>query len=399
MSPGRGWDEPPLPGGQRPARPGPLLLAALAAAFAAALLVGLLLASEPAERFPLETLGRLSDKLAYLDEHRAELDLVFVGSSRVFRAIVPDVVDAEAARLGCVGLRSYNLGWPGMSAPMMARVAQRVSRAPGERHRVVLIEPVGAHGPALQLAAHPHARFANSAATAPLGFLQLWVRPPAEQLASSRLPARLTQLRLSLRYLATLLASSLPVGSAQRAAFAEAPLPEPPDELLRAQRGYHGLEQAVRTGDPEVRALLEKRRLDRSRDAAAFAGWVSDLERAKAGERAPLSALEARFVEGLLAAAEGPRTRAGALLPPILRADGLLWSRRVVHHLESRAPERPVAFAPPEDLRPLYAMGRWFDRGHLGDAGARLFSRAVARDLCPAVLESLQPRGVRTGSR
>ncbi|MBW2245108.1 MAG: hypothetical protein JRH01_24275, partial [Deltaproteobacteria bacterium] len=277
MSRGRGWDEPPLPEGERPHRMSGWRIAGLGLVVLATM-VGVLVALEPApDRLPAESLGGLSSKFTYVEEHRDELNVFFVGSSRVLRAIVPERVDAALADLGCPGVRSYNLGWAGMSAPTMARVAEVASRGPGERPRLVLIEPMAAFGPALRTPSDARARFGNRASTVPLGFLQVWARPAPGHFAKRPVPRALILLGvapskaisigLSVDYLRTLATTELGIGRAQRTAFGDAETWEPE---RRDRRGYVSLEQAAAEASGENRTRLLNRRLDPVADRERF---------------------------------------------------------------------------------------------------------------------------------
>lgn len=394
MSRGRGWDEPPLPDGERPHTMPKWHFVGLGL-FAAAITVAILLALEPSpERLPAESLGGLSSKFAYVEEHRDELDIFFVGSSRVLRAIVPERVDAALAALGCPGVRSYNLGWAGMSAPTMARVAEVASRGPSKRPRLVLIEPMAAFGPALRTPTDVRARFGNRASTVPLGFLQIWARPAPGQFGKRPIPRALIflgvppspaiSIGLSVDYVRTLATTELGVGRAQRFAFGapESWEPESPQQL--AQRGYVSLEQATAEASGEMRTRLLDRRLDPVADREKFEGVTRDMAKVAVAPAEPLSTVERLFVERLLASGDGPYSRAGALLPPTIRYDALEWVRDVAQHLAETAPDRPVVIVPPDELPELYEMENWHDRGHLAERGARLFSEALAGDLCPS---------------
>jgi len=53
-------------------------------------------------------------KLSILENNVTQYNVVFLGTSRMYRGIDPDIVDAEANTLGC-HIKSYNLGIPGLS--------------------------------------------------------------------------------------------------------------------------------------------------------------------------------------------------------------------------------------------------------------------------------------------
>lgn len=66
-----------------------------------------------------------SEKLSFLREHGAGIDTLFIGSSRIYRGISPQVFDEEMARLGRP-TRSFNFGLDAMMLPESAYVLERV---------------------------------------------------------------------------------------------------------------------------------------------------------------------------------------------------------------------------------------------------------------------------------
>ncbi len=94
----------------------------------------------------------VAPKLAYLEAHPGEFDVVFLGSSAVFRHVVPHVFDAELAGAG-KPVRSFNLGSPGMLGletdfalrRLLAVLADQASERPGSRP-VVFFEPSAPRG-------------------------------------------------------------------------------------------------------------------------------------------------------------------------------------------------------------------------------------------------------------
>jgi hypothetical protein len=88
---------------------------------------------------PYPEMGYLDDKLRYFEAHRDGYDVLFFGSSRVLRGIVPEVFDAEMAGRG-VPVRSFNFGIDGMGAHETAALVRRVLALRPRRLRWVVVE-------------------------------------------------------------------------------------------------------------------------------------------------------------------------------------------------------------------------------------------------------------------
>ena len=100
---------------ERPASFARAAVAALAAAlgFGLIALAGLRLTPWP-EDFPVTV------KLPYLEEHAAEYNAVFIGSSEVFRSFVPNTIDEQLAQEG-LDFNSFNLAAQGITDISMTR--------------------------------------------------------------------------------------------------------------------------------------------------------------------------------------------------------------------------------------------------------------------------------------
>lgn len=81
----------------------------------------------------------LASKLDYYTAHQGEYDGVFLGSSRVFRGVVPQVIDEELAQRG-VTAKTFNLGVAGMVTYEMDYVLHRVLALDSERPRWIAYE-------------------------------------------------------------------------------------------------------------------------------------------------------------------------------------------------------------------------------------------------------------------
>jgi len=90
--------------------------------------------TEPFGEVPL-----VRDKWAYWQQHKDEFDVVFIGTSRVIRGVMPSVFDRMTAA-GGVPTRSYNFGIDGMFPPEDAFVAEHVLATKPAKLRWVVVE-------------------------------------------------------------------------------------------------------------------------------------------------------------------------------------------------------------------------------------------------------------------
>lgn len=81
----------------------------------------------------------LRDKWTYWQKNKDNFDTVFIGTSRVFRGVMPSIFDQMSAAAG-VPTKSYNFGIDGMFPPEDAYVAEHILRDPPKNLRYVVIE-------------------------------------------------------------------------------------------------------------------------------------------------------------------------------------------------------------------------------------------------------------------
>lgn len=112
---------------------GYLLIFALAMMAAASAIRGLT---------PTPFIRYLTPKVEHLKEHSDRYDLLFVGSSRVFRQISPRVFD-ERMRSHQIETRSFNAGVPAAKSVELWHLLRGFAGDGGVRARYVLIEPDG----------------------------------------------------------------------------------------------------------------------------------------------------------------------------------------------------------------------------------------------------------------
>ncbi len=358
--------------------------------------LAVLLGTRPAPTIlPSEPLGPISTKLADLSSRGAEIGVVVVGSSRVLRGVLPEALDRGLEQAGCTGIRSYNFGIAGLSLPTIGRLAAAlVATAP--RPRLLLIEPLGAVGPALRLPNHPITRWALTPRTIPLGWLQIETRkvpgrfgrtPFPTLLRALGVPAqRSIKLEVERGYLASVLTTMLGVGRLQRRLFPPPALRFLQADLVKQQRGFLSFEDAMRS--PEAAKTLRGRRLDPKADAEPFRRYLGLVLEAANETPPPTTPAQRSLLHRLLELADPSSSsapRAGILLPPSVDPRGYRHHRAQAAHVRQCRSPRPMLLLDPRELPALQQMRAWFDRGHLSRWGAARYSAWAGRSLCAAL--------------
>lgn len=107
------------------------------AIFLAALggVAGVIHAARP---FP-EVLG-IYQKYLHFAKYRADYDVLFVGSSRIYHAFIPQQFDSQVAAASGLKVRSFNFGYDGMSPPETFFVLRQLLELHPPRLRWVLID-------------------------------------------------------------------------------------------------------------------------------------------------------------------------------------------------------------------------------------------------------------------
>lgn len=106
-------------------------------AIAAVALVASCLVIHPLLPFP--DIPEVTPKLRYFVEHKDEFDTLFVGSSHIYREVIPETFDRAAAAHG-VRTRSFNLAIGGMQPPESFYFLDQVLRAKPANLKWVFVE-------------------------------------------------------------------------------------------------------------------------------------------------------------------------------------------------------------------------------------------------------------------
>jgi hypothetical protein len=88
---------------------------------------------------PAPRIDGISPKIEFIEEHRDEIDTLFIGSSRVYHGVNPRVFDAVTAAAG-VPTHSYNFGVDAMLPPETFYVTDQILAAQPRKLRWVFIE-------------------------------------------------------------------------------------------------------------------------------------------------------------------------------------------------------------------------------------------------------------------
>ncbi len=304
-------------------------------------------------------------KLEFFEEHKDEFDVVYFGSSRVFRGIDPRIVDAELAAAG-VPARSFNLAVGGMGAFETDYLLQRIAEMKPARLRWIIFEGL-AFDPTFIRTENVHAA------------RTVFWHTPAETKYALQATSRLDtswfdKLSLGVTHVQLLLWKYANYGSGQ--SFVAAITGESRDpygraltpEQLADGRGYQALETMSDKDDALLRANLLANRKAIEEQIAQMTKKRSerpdlsdyDLDALRAQYRAAES-MGARLVYLLFAAVEAP--------PEILA----LHERGDIPLL--------FDFYDPERFPKMFDLELYFDAGHLNREGAVEFSKLLGATL------------------
>ncbi len=302
---------------------------------------------EDAEIFP---------RFRYLEEHADEVSLIFVGTSRTQRQIDPPLFDAILTR-GGYPMRSFNFGIPAMNGAETLNVLERIAQLRLPRLEWLLIDP---------------------------GHLRTEIRD--DNIMSDRV-WEWHDLRGTLRALDQIQGEGMP----PEARFGRARA-----HLFALARHYSGLGRGWRllargegsaSGTPNVPwregyAALEweprlKGRHERYKDRLdEYMALIEPLPGELTRDRAPLRGHQRRYIAALHSIFEDHAARAAYFIAQRNDTRAL--------YLREAAEEGliPVIFDYTDPIRypDFYDPKYRFDRGHLNEAGAALFTRVIAED-------------------
>jgi hypothetical protein len=304
-------------------------------------------------------------KMRYFEEHKDEFDVVYLGSSRVFRGIDPRIVDAELAAAG-VPCRSFNLAVGGMGAFETDYLLQRIAGMKPARLRWVIFEGL-AFDPTFIRTENVHA-----ARTV------FWHTPAETKYAlqaTSRLETSLfDKLSLAVTHLQLLLWKYANYGNGQ--SYVAAITGENRDPYGRALtpdqlddgRGYQSLEMLSDKSDEVLRENLLSNK-------AGIEAQIAEMT-AQRARRPDLSDYDLDALHEQHRAARDMNARLVYLLFAAVPAPFEILA------LHERG-DIPLLFDyyDPERYPRLFDLTLYFDAGHFNREGAALFSKLLAASL------------------
>ncbi len=300
----------------------------------------------------------IRQKLEAFEEVKDECELLYFGSSYVYRSFRPDVIDEELARQG-FNIRSFNLGVGGMDAFETDHLLREVLAMQPASLRWVVIEPRPFTG---RIATMPNAFTERSVRWHTLhgtreALRSVWLahQHPIDKLADAWVHLRLFARRFGNFGLgATLLSSALGVDD------------EPElKQLFVEDQGYLALDGLdVASFKQRRRALLKN--TDRY--------WEDVNSLPKRNTAAvDLAAVNVSAFASQAAVVRSVGAEQLAVAPP-----GLLASPIVFALWKSRQIMDVMWFNIPKQFPDLYDVAHRFDSNHLNREGAEIFSRLFA---------------------
>lgn len=307
----------------------------------------------------------LKAKFEFFAEHKDDYDILFFGSSVIYRSIVPEVIEDEL-QLGGDGQRSrcFNFGNPGMRAFETNHLLKEALALRPARLRWVVVEArhwqdsVFAEHAWTKRAAHWHS---TDALALSLESVRLSNADSAEKISM----AADHLLHWAWKHTAygrgtDIVLSLLGIDDTQIE-----------KERLSANSGYRALEE-------EEDEQFARRHAIFLENQGKFERGVATLERAN---RKPgtLEGYNLKALESQVAAIRAAGAEPVYIIPP--GPPGLVSEPAVLRLLQGGQIPALFVYNDPVKFPRLYSVNLHFDSNHLNRAGAAYFSRILGRDL------------------
>jgi len=327
---------------------------------------------------PPEDLEELSEKVAYFDAHRDEIDIIVVGSSRVYRALDPAQVEHGIIEAGCPAMQVFNFGMSGMSAPLLAKLADYIETT-AKRPYLVFFEPELPLGPEFDYRVTDRSQYTNQWSTVVSGALQLAARfdGTARSLVDTGI--------LYIEYAASFLRTGLGVGRLRDAILPTAVATQRPPNAaaIWAQDGFYSLDQELSASSGTDQTQLARRH-DEVISPDGRAGLLVRLSQSKAalGHAAAANALQRAYVDYILDRTSMSKVKPAFIFMPINEPASAGRAAAMTSYIEAKHADAMVIKAGLSEMPELYRPELWFDYGHLTAAGAEDVSRFIGAQMC-----------------
>ena len=315
--------------------------------------------------------GAGADKIAALEATDVPYTTLFVGSSRVFRQVSPEVVDARLAEAGIESL-SFNLGVPGMAAIETLEILDRALDVAPDTIRQVVVTPERVR-PDLQDAVVTSDRIILWHS---FGSTTLALQAVADAEASIGEKADWTY-----NHLAAMSWNATGLGQAL-AGLGQVPNPSDPESIGPAGDGFLSLDDWYEIGGRNTRSRLERRSENLiEMGAGGFSELVSALALQAAAAEAASPGL-AGYEEDFLSQLRSIVERHGAELVLMVPAGGDDYTTDWLLSAQREGViDAVIDLNDPRAYPDLFTYDLWYDRNHLNIEGAILFSRHLADQL------------------
>lgn len=305
----------------------------------------------------------LGAKFEFFAEHKDEYEILFFGSSVIYRSVVPAVIE-NTLRAGGEPLRCFNFGNPGMRAFETDHLLKEALALRPAKIKWVIVE-----------ARHWQDSIFSEHA---------WTKRAAHWHSSDELSLALESVRLS---------DAAPPGKFFMAIdhllhwawnqtaygrgtdIAVSLLGGDVHEDEKAQLAAHGGYRALEDEDDED---FSRRHAIFLKNQDKFKRGVAALERAR---RTPgsLDGYNLRAIETQIAAIRAAGAEPIYIIPP--GPPGLVSQPAVLRLLKAGLIPALLVYNDPATYRRLYSIGFHFDSNHLNRSGAAYFSRLLGKDL------------------
>ncbi|MEM9089728.1 MAG: hypothetical protein AAGC93_13395 [Cyanobacteria bacterium P01_F01_bin.53] len=307
---------------------------------------------------------RISEKLAYFEQHKDEFEAVFIGSSRIYRQVSPEVFSREVeTRLG-QGIKSFNFGIPAMRMPETYFWLGKILSMKPKNLKWVFVEAnlSNVDAPLANARTNRAIHWHTPASTLmTLKYILSRQEPPSEKASSAYshlLPLFYNLLNLggfSNEFDAFTNPARLQIDSVEKH-----------DSLGNAVDGYRPLDEVSAEGPVNRRKVyLEQLDLYRESVSSFAAEPVETSPVATAGDKAFIL----NFSELISQANAAPIF----VIPPRLAREGSLTSLYVEGQIETL-----LAFNNPSQYPTLFEPEYRFDENHLNAQGSEIFTSLLA---------------------
>ena len=328
---------------------------------------------------PIEPDGTAANKLAAFEEIADDVELLYFGSSHVFRDIDPAAVEVRLQDHG-LEVSTHNLGVPGTKALESREFVRTVLESKPESLRWIVLEPVTIEA----LANESNLRADRVVAWHGLGNTVTALRQlrVTDGLGSST--------DAVWGHVVSWLDNAVGTGAVLRRLEASAELDSGYVlDIGEDADGFMPLDvagpEARRVGNwLEERSITERRETFLLEGPAAFDRWLRNLT-AEAAEGGEVSDVEREYLEEIIALAEANDVRVIFLAAP-----GKDYATAWLDAAASQGVvDDYVDLVDPALVPGIYAFDLWFDRAHLNSRGAQVLSVELADAIAPIIAADL----------